>query len=323
MTEGVRLRICDPHVHLYPEGRKRSYGIDELRADTRDGHDVESVVYVEAANAFRPDGPEALRPVGETEWVAQQDDEGLIAGIVGYADLRLGDAVEDVLEAHRAAGRGRFRGIRYRTNWDASPEVENSRFAGRPGLLDDPGVGRGVAVLGRLGLTLDLFVYFHQLDEVERLARAHPGVTMVVNHYGTPVAIGPYAGRRDEVLTALRGGLEPLASLPNVQLKLGGLGWPGHGLGWETWTAAPGAAEVAAAWSSLTAWCIEAFGPARCMCESNYPSDRPSLPYRTIWDAQLLLTCDLSPHERAAVLHDTAVRVYGLDEQPLTTSGRR
>jgi L-fuconolactonase len=309
----VSVRICDPHVHLYPEGRKRSYGIDELRADTTDGHEIESVVYVEAANGFRADGPEALRPVGETEWVVQQDDAGLIAGIVGYADLRLGDAVEDVLEAQRLAGRGRFRGIRYRTNWDASRDVENSRFADRPGLLDDADVGRGVAALGRLGLTLDLFVYFHQLDEVERLARAHPGVTMIVDHYGTPVAIGPYAGRRNEVLAALRRGLEPLVGLPNVQLKLGGLGWPGHGFGWETWAEPPAAVEVAAAWSPLTAWCIDAFGPDRCMCESNYPSDRPSLPYRTIWDAQLLLTRDLAHHERAAVLHDTAVRVYRLD----------
>ena len=305
--------ICDPHLHLYSEGRRHPYRIDDLRVDLADGHNVVAAVYIEAANSFREEGPEALRPVGETEWVAEEDGAGLLSGIVGYADLRLGAAVEDVLDAHRAAAPGRFCGVRYRTNWDRSPDVPNSRFADGPGLLGESRVRRGVAVLGRLGLTLDLFVYFHQLDEVASLAHALPDVPMVIDHFGAPIGIGPYAGRRGETLAALRRGLEPLASADNVYIKLGGLGWPGHGLEWEARPQPPGAAEVAAAWEPLHAWCIDAFGPDRCMCESNYPSDRPSLPYRTIWDAHMLMTRALAESERAAVLHDTAARFYRLD----------
>jgi len=316
------MKICDPHVHLFVDDeRRKRYLVDDLSADLADGHAVVSAVYVEAANGFRAAGPDELKPVGETEWVVQLDPDGVLAAIVGYADLRLGDAIEEVLVAHVEAGGGRFRGLRARTNWDASPEVPTSRFAAGPRLLDDPHVGRAVSVLGRLGLTLDVFVYFHQLEEVARLAAAHPDVSIVVDHFGTPLAIGPYAGRREETLADLRRGLERLARAENVRLKLGGLGWPGFGYGWETRSEPPEADEVAEAWGPLERWCIETFGPDRAMCESNYPSDRPSLPYRTIWDAHELMTEELSEAERAAVLHDTAARFYRIDHQsrpPLT-----
>ena len=267
MTRESRPKICDPHVHLFPEGQlRRPYRIDDLSADLADGHDVVATVYIEAFNGYRAEGPEAFRPVGESEWVVSEDPAGLLSAVVGYADLQLGNDVEGVLEAHRDAAAGRFRGVRYRPNWDRSPDVPNSRFADGPGLLADPRVRDAVAVIGRLGLTLDLFVYFHQLDDVASLAHAHPDVPIVINHFGAPLGIGPYAGRRREVMHALRRGLEPLAPSDNVYLKLGGLGWPGHGFGWETQPEPPAAAEVAAVWAPLHAWCIDTFGPDRCMC---------------------------------------------------------
>jgi L-fuconolactonase len=305
--------ICDPHVHFFPASREHPYSVADLQADQSSGPRITATVYIEAANSFRTEGRPALRPVGETEWVVQQDPAGVISGIVGYVDLRLGDAVEEVVEAHCTAGRGRFRGVRFRTNWDDHPEIPNSRFADAPGLLTHASVHQGAAALARLGMTLDVFVYFLQLNEVLELALAHPDLPIVVNHFGAPLGIGPYAGKRDETLVALRRGLQPLAQTGNVYLKLGGLGWPGHGLGWELRAEPPSATEVANAWAPLHAWCIDTFGPERCMCESNYPVDRVSLPYRTIWDAHLAMTHGLTERERSAVLHDTAARFYRLD----------
>src|SRR4051794_27182868 len=95
--------IVDPHHHLWPGAPDRVYLLDDLRADTGSGHRVVETVFIECLTGYRTDGPQALRPVGETEFVreiAQASDDGhgaRIAGIVGAADLRLGAAVEEVL----------------------------------------------------------------------------------------------------------------------------------------------------------------------------------------------------------------------------------
>src|ERR671923_1660465 len=133
------LPICDPHHHLWdlrPGRLAPRYLLDEILADVQSGHNVVSTVFIECASMFKADGPEALRPVGETEFVdgiAAMSASGIYgparvaAGIVGTADLRLGDAVAQVLDAHLAAGGGRFRGIRQMAAWDASDEVPNHR----------------------------------------------------------------------------------------------------------------------------------------------------------------------------------------------------
>ena len=113
------LPICDPHHHLWDRTGDR-YLIDEVTADFASGHNVVQSVFVEVDSMYRASGPVEMRPVGETEFVrgiGAQSDSGLYgparvaAGIVGYADLTLGEAVEPVLEAHASASGGRFRGI--------------------------------------------------------------------------------------------------------------------------------------------------------------------------------------------------------------------
>ena len=156
------------------------YLIEDLAADAAAGHRVVATVYVEAHTAYRADGPEALRPVGETEFVVaeiarQEARTGapppLCAGIVGAADLALGDRVEEVLEAHVAAGRGRFRGLRLRAA--AHPDPAFAPPAGAPpeGFLLRPEVQAAVACLGRLGLVLDVWVFQTQLRDVAALPR--------------------------------------------------------------------------------------------------------------------------------------------------------
>jgi predicted TIM-barrel fold metal-dependent hydrolase len=320
------LPICDPHHHLWDRHGHR-YLLHELLDDTgeRDAlgrcHDVRSTVFVECLSMFRADGPAALRPVGETEFVngvAAMSASGgygatrVAAGIVGLADLRLGAAVREVLQAHLAAAPARFRGIRHAAAWDASPQVRNAHTEPIEHLLADPRFREGFAQLAPLGLSFDAWLYHPQIPELTALARAFPDTTIVLDHVGGPLGIGPYAGRSDEVLAQWRRHIDELATCPNVVLKLGGLAMPIKGFGWHKQAQLPGSVQLANASAPYVLHAIERFGAARCMFESNFPVDKVSCSYLVLWNSFKRLAAGASPAEKAALFHDTAVRVYRL-----------
>ncbi|MPY96375.1 MAG: amidohydrolase family protein [Acidimicrobiia bacterium] len=311
------LAICDPHHHLWDFPTDR-YLLDELRGDTGAGHNVVSTVFVECTSAYRSRGPEELRPVGETEFVAAAAAESErragaeIKGIVSFADLSLGEAVRPVLEAHVEAGQGRFRGIRHATAWDRGPGVRVAHTAPPPGLMGEPGFQEGVAELGRLGLSFDAWLYHPQLVELANLARVCPDVRIVLDHLGAPLGLGPYAGHRDEVLAAWRSGMEAVAACPNVVLKVGGIGLPLYGFEWHKNDKPPTSEELAVTWGPEIRWCIELFGPERAMFESNFPVDRKSTSYVVLWNAFKRIAAGASPAEKADLFHDSAARAYRL-----------
>lgn len=308
--------ICDAHHHLWRRGA--GYLLDDLRADAA-ALDVETFVFVECLAEWRTDGPEAFRPVGETEFVAAEADRSdadggpAIAGIVGYADLRE-PAIADVLAAHVEAGRGRFRGIRQVASRDDSPEIHPSHTDPPAGLLADPDFRRGLRVLGSLGLSYDAWLYHPQLAELAACVRAVPETPVVVDHLGGPIGTGPYAGRRDEVRAEWRAGLTELAACENVVLKLGGIGMPIFGFDWHDRGRPASSEELADAWGDDIRWCIETFGVDRCLFESNFPVDRQSCAYTTLWNTFERITAGASADEKAALFHDTATRVYLLGE---------
>ena len=238
-------------------------------------------------------------------------DGAVIAGIVGHADLRSSD-VDDVLAGHVEAGGGRFRGIRHASAWDPSPDVETSHSGPPPGLLGDRSFRSGIAALSRAGLSFDAWLYHPQLLELADLAAAHPDVSIVLDHLGGPLGVGPYSDRRPAVLDHWRRGMAELALRENVSVKLGGIGMPIFGLGWHERAEPPSSQEVADAWGPEIRWCIEQFGVDRCMFESNFPVDKWSFPYTVLWNAFQRIVADASPDEKAALFHDTAVRVYRL-----------
>lgn len=318
------LPIVDPHHHLwsYPGrgGFQPVYLLDDLLADTGDGHRVEATVFVECDWAYRADGPEELRSVGETEFVAAvaadsaQRGGTRVAGIVGACDLRIGPRLGDVLDAHTAAGRGWFRGIRHRLAHDPTGSARTSRSEPNPpSLMADPAFRAGVAELGRRGVVFDAWLYHVQLPELIEMAPAVPGTTIVLDHIGAPLGVGAYAGRREDVHSAWREHMAELARVvPNVVVKLGGVGMPAYGSGWSTRTTPATSDEIVAEWGGPIRFLIEQFGPSRCMFESNFPVDKVSFGYRTMWNAFKKMTADLAPAERAELFAGTATRVYGL-----------
>lgn len=314
------LEIVDPHHHLWtdPVGHYPRYDLDDLRADTGAGHNVVETVFVECASGYRTDGPEHLRCVGETEYVASRAAESdrtpgaRIAAIAGHASLRLGDAVAEVLEAHVAAGGGRFRGIRDAGAWDADKRVGRSHTRPVEGMYALPEFRAGMRVLGRMGLHFEGWQYHTQLGELADLARACPEVPVVLNHIGAPLGIGPYAGQDDEVLTVWRAGMLDAASCPNVVLKVGGIGMARYGAGFESWETPPTSDQLLARWGDQLRWCIDTFGPERCMFESNFPVDAESVGYVVLWNAFKKVSAGYSPSERADLFAGTARRVYRL-----------
>jgi len=313
------LPICDPHHHLWDHPGRR-YLLDELLADTGSGHNVVATVFVECMSMYRAGGPEALRPVGETEFVngvAAMSASGrygptrVAAGIVSFADLALGDRVGAVLDAHLAAS-PRVRGIRHAAGWDASEQVRNSHTNPPPGLLRDARFRRGFAELGRRGLTFDAWLYHPQLPELTDLARAFPDTTIVLDHFGGPLGIGPYENRREEIFASWKGAIRELARCPNVVAKLGGLVMPINGFGFHRRERPATSAELVQATRDWHLHAIESFGPDRCMFESNFPVDKASCPYHILWNAFKRLAAEFGARDKAALFHDTAARVYRL-----------
>lgn len=309
--------ICDPHHHLWHHP-KTPYLLEDLHADTGAGHNVARTVFVECMSEYHRDGPEPLRPVGETEFVAgiakasRESGGAEIAGIVSYADLTLGADVAEVLEAHDAAGDGLFRGIRHASSWDASPDVHNAHTNPPRGLLLEPSFGEGLATLARMGFSFDAWMFHPQLDDLADLAERHPDAPIVLDHIGGPLGIGPYAGRRDEVMEQWRPMMERIARCPNVYLKVGGIGMSLYGFGWRRNPTAPSSETLAEAWGPTLRWCIEEFGAERCMFESNFPVDKRSCSYTVLWNTFQRVASGASPSERSDLFHDTAARFYRL-----------
>ncbi|HEY5049080.1 MAG TPA: amidohydrolase family protein [Rhizomicrobium sp.] len=334
------LPIIDPHHHLWDlrpvlQLRPRTavlfeellrgvplYLFDELRSDLASGHNIRATVFLECHAMYRGEGPEWLRCVGETEFVngvAAMSASGLYgstrvcAGIVGSCDLRQHQSVRETLEAHIAAGGGRFRGIRQGAAWDGDPTVLGAIGRVGEGLFLDSDFRKGFAQLEPLGLTFDAWLLQPQLPELVDLARAFPETQIVLDHVGAPLGIGVYEGRREELFADWRNFIRELGRCENVCVKLGGLAMPFPGF--ASYKSQPPASsqQLAREWKPYIETCIEAFGPARAMFESNFPVDSGSCSYAVLWNALKRLAQGCSRDEKAALFAGTAARIYRLD----------
>lgn len=314
------LPIIDAHHHLWEEGGA-PYLMREICADLADGHNVIATVFVQAHYGYRASGPAHLAPVGETEKVvaiaraaaADGCTARVAQGIVGFADLTLGDRLDEVLDAHAAASEGAFKGVRHSVSRDEHfPDGIVLRPAPR-GMLGDPAYRAGLRRLAERGLVYDAMLYHAQIPELTAAARDLPDLTIVLDHLGCILGVGHYEGREIETFAAWTSAMQDLAACPNVRVKLGGLGMIVCGARWHERQVPPTSEELTRAWRPYIATCIDLFGPDRCMFESNFPVDKAMYSYRTLWNAFKRLSAGLSSGERQAVLSRTAQRTYGLD----------
>jgi L-fuconolactonase len=316
------LPIIDPHHHFWDTPQRGRYLLPELLADIGGGHNIVSTVFLECRSMYRQAGPAEMAPVGEVEFVngiAAMSASGnygpcrVAEGIVGHADLTIGGRAREVLEAEIRVGGGRFRGIRYGAAWDEHEAIQ--KFATRnipPHIVRDAKFREGFAQLAPLGLSFESWQYHPQLPDAIDLARAFPDTTIILNHVGGVLGVGPYRGRRQEILASWKRDIAELARCPNVAVKLGGLGMTSFGFDFPERDVPPSSEELAAAWRPYIEACIAAFGVDRCMFESNFPPDKQSGGYTELWNAFKRITAGASAAEKRALYSGTAARVYRL-----------
>ena len=309
--------IVDAHHHLWPQPGM-NFELENLLADTSSGHNIVQTVFVECGAAYRVNDSEHLKCVGETEFVADRAAKSatgpgstIIAGIVAHADL-MGEHLDEVLDAHKVAGNGLFKGIRHSGAHEPNPEALSIRGPALPDLFAKDDFRQGVARLGELGLSYDTWIFHHQIPDFRDLAEAVPGTTMILDHFGTPLGVGQYAGKRDEIFEVWKEDIEVVARCPNVFVKLGGMAMPDNGYGWETRDKPPTSDEFVAMQERYYDHTIACFGPGRCIFESNFPVDRLSLSYRTLWNGFKKIAAKYTEEHQDLMFSGVARKVYRL-----------
>ncbi|MDA1069541.1 MAG: amidohydrolase family protein [Verrucomicrobia bacterium] len=309
--------IVDPHHHLW-ESPDWTYLLDHLWADTGSGHNVTKTVYLECRSSYHTDGPEHLKPVGETKFVesfASASSKGAgpeIAGIVSHANLS-SPYLDEILDAHEEAANGLFRGIRHSIAREPHPEYLSLPGRGTEGQSDDKAFRLGVRRLGDRGYTYESWLYHHQILDFRALAQSAPDTIIILDHFGTPLGVGPYANLREEIFEQWYEDIAALAECPNVFAKLGGLAMPDNGFGWDKRDLPASSDEFVEAQARYYNHTIKCFGPNRCMFESNFPVDRLSLSYHVLWNGLKKIAAQYSEEEQTAMFSETATRIYKLD----------
>ena len=194
--------------------------------------------------------------------------------------------------------------------WDPNPDVPNREDEG---CLATGVYREGAKVLSDMGHCLETGMLFHQLPELADFARTVPDLTIVLNHIGGVMRTGPYANKDEEVMAVWRGGIAAVAACPNVVIKLGGMGMPRYGFDWHERDKPIGSEELAESMAPFMNYCIEQFGPGRCMFESNFPVDKVSFSHHVLFNAFKRMSQRHSAAERAEMFHDVAARVYRIE----------
>ncbi len=306
---GPDLPIIEAHHHMWPTDR---YNRADLERDISQGHNIIKTVFIDCSAGYRTDGPDHLKPVGETEWArSQQGSDGICAGIVGHANMYLGSRAGEVLDAHLEAGGSSFKGVRYNVAWDRHPDTNNALRGAPEFALLDTAFQAGTAEVAKRGLVFETWLYFNQLGDMKKLAQAQPGLTIILNHLGGPACNGPYAADRPGMLAQWRRNMADLAQEPNVYLKVGGIGYKSFVE--QSVLDGPRSSEVLADyWRPEILFAIEAFGPQRSMFETNYPEDRYLTDFVVLWNTYKRIAAELSADEQAWVFEKAARAVYNI-----------
>jgi predicted TIM-barrel fold metal-dependent hydrolase len=218
-------------------------------------------------------------PVVESAWLESlAERHALPNAIVGKCSLAAAGAIDVLLRHARHA------------------HVRGVRDPGAIGHLVIDEIAPAVDVAAELGLSVELRRDHRQFDVLVEMAERWPNVTIALSHACLPLE------RNTEQLRAWSAAMARLAVRPNVVCKI---------------SAVAGASDPHWTVASIRPWilgCVDAFGAQRCMLGSNWPIDRLFGNYRGLVDAYREVVAELADAERAAILHGTAERVYGLEQ---------
>jgi L-fuconolactonase len=313
------LTIVDAHFHLYDRPASR-YLFEDYLESVGAGHKIVSSVYVETLAFARADGPEIMRGLGEIEFangVAAMAASGrygacrVAEAIVGHARLSAGDGIAEYLDRAIELAPGRLRGVREVALDHERPEAFRYIPLRPPaGLLRSEVFRDGYQHLGSRGLSFDAAVFDTQLGDLADLADRFPDTAIILNHMGFAMAIDLDAVGRSEVFARWRNAMRDLAQRANVSCKIGGLGLPPWGFGFEARQDVIGFRELAEVWAPYIETAIDCFGPDRSMMESDFPPDARSCGFVPLWNALKYAVRDFSSDEKTALFSETARRAY-------------
>ena len=318
------LPICDSHHHLW-EFRKEfvesRYLIDEFLNDLNSGHNIVSTVFVECGAMHRNYGPEHLKCIGETEFVngiSAMSSSGLYgkskiaSGIIGTVPMLLGaDKVAEALDQHLCFER--FKGVRYQANTHSDIHIPNSRINPPKGLYLNDTFRESFEEIDKRGLSFEAWCYHTQLDELADLAKRFSNTKIILNHFGGPLGIGIHKNKKDQVFQAWLKSIKKLSEFENVFMKMGGLAMEINGYEWHKNFNPPSSSDYIEETKNYYLESIDHFGVERCMFESNFPVDKLSISYATLWNAFKLLSKSYSDYEKSRLFHGTAIELYKLD----------
>jgi predicted TIM-barrel fold metal-dependent hydrolase len=317
------LPIIDPHHHLWNGDNQLAgsfpYLIENLSEDTNSGHNIVGTIFMECAQGYYSGGEEKYKPVGETEFVINliKDSEKLskstnIIGIIGFADLMLGHEVKDVLNTHLSKGEGLFRGIRHAAGWDKNNQIHNSHSNPIENIYHNKSFMKGAEELINLKLTFDAWHYHHQINDLSIFAKKYPELTIIHDHFGGPLGVGPYEGKKEEIFKKWKDDISLLSESKNVYAKLGGLAMPVNGWNFHKQNKPASSDQIVDMHHEYYLHTINCFGVERCMFESNFPVDRRSVSYHVIWNAFKKMVLGYSDEDKNKLFFKNAKDVYGV-----------
>jgi L-fuconolactonase len=316
------LPIIDTHHHLFLRPYVR-YLFDDFLEDINAGHNIVGSIYMDAQSMIRTEGPAIMRGLGEVEFalgMAAMSASGMFgprrvaAAIVASALVSEGESIADYLDRAIATAPALLRGVRQIAMTTENPHIKPLlRYHVARGTLRGDVFRAGFRQVYARGLSFETSLFHSQLDDLADLADAFPYATIIFSHLGMAEGLGLDEAGRQDVFAEWRRAMRDLAKRPNVICKVGGLGNPYWGFGFDKRPGPTGSAELAAVWRPYVEEAMSAFGADRCMAESNFPVDGVSCGYVPLWNALKLCVQGCSADEKAALFRETARRVYRVD----------
>ena len=316
------IPIIDPHHHLWDVGFGRYY-IEELLEDINSsGHNIVSTVYIMSSSntkIYSKDGLEEFKPLTEIEFATSEGKRADLipnnkvkvnASIVGCVDLTYGNKLKPVLEKAVNISEGRLKGIRMLLASHTDPRISSGAVKSDLGLMLHPNFIDGAKCVQDANLSLDFWIYHTQLNEMEKIARALPDLTIILNHIGGPIHLGEYEGKQAATHREWRSAMMRLSRIPNINVKLGGLGMAVNGAKFHNSKFPPNSVQLSDVWKPWIYETIDMFGFDRCMFESNFPVDKGSCSYGALWNAFKILAKDMSDDEINKLFSKNAAKIY-------------